>query len=277
MSCSRMSRFHQFFAPLALSTGLFFPSLALAQSEPNLDVPYVPTPDAVVQRMLEMAQVGPEDYLIDLGSGDGRIAIAAVRDFKAKGAQGVDIDPERVAEAKANAQTAGLSDQVEFLEQDLFETDISQASVISMYLLPNINLRLRPEILKLAPGTRIVSHAFDMQDWESDQFDTVDSRGVHLWIVPAQVQGTWAITSPEGKHTLKLDQQFQQISGSLENEQGQVTPVQGSLNGSLISFTTGTGETARSFYGTVLGADMQAITPLEGSLNPMNNWQGSRL
>jgi hypothetical protein len=141
------------------------------QSQPQAperapDVPYVPTPQAVVDRMLQIANVNSNDVVYDLGSGDGRIPITAVRQFRAKRAVGVDINPERVREANQNAQQANLTDRVEFRQQDLFETDLRNASVVTLYLLPDVNLRLRPKLLsELRPGTRIVSHAFDMGDW----------------------------------------------------------------------------------------------------------------
>jgi hypothetical protein len=150
----------------------------------SLDAPYVPTPPSVVAKMLEIAKVTGEDYLIDLGSGDGRIPIAAAKRFGAK-AMGVDIDAARVQEAKTNAINARVADMVEFRKQDLFETDLSKATVLTMYLLPRVNLQLRPRILNdLKPGTRVVSHSFDMGDWKPDQKVKVDGRTIYLWIVP---------------------------------------------------------------------------------------------
>ena len=160
----------------------FAPTQALTPE--SLDVPYVPTPQAVVDKMLDMAKVTGDDYLIDLGSGDGRIPIAAAKRFGTKG-MGVEIDPVRVQEAKTNAVNARVADKVEFRKQDLFETDLSQATVLTMYLLPRVNLQLRPRILnKLKPGTRVVSHSFDMGDWKPDQKIIVDGRPIYLWIVP---------------------------------------------------------------------------------------------
>jgi precorrin-6B methylase 2 len=147
-----------------------------------LDVPYVPTPEPVVNKMLELAQVKSDDYLIDLGSGDGRIPIAAAKTYGVR-AMGVDIDPVRIQEAKANAEKAKVTDKVEFVEQDLFKTDLSKATVITMYLLERINLKLRPELQKLKPGTRIVSHSFSMGDWLPHKKEVVDGRSVYLWIV----------------------------------------------------------------------------------------------
>lgn len=160
----------------------FAPARALTPD--SVDVPYVPTPQAVVDKMLDLAKVTSGDYLIDLGSGDGRIPIAAAKRFGTK-AMGVDIDPVRVQEAKTNAINARVEDKVEFRKQDLFETDLSQATVLTLYLLPRINLQLRPRLLtELKPGTRVVSHSFAMGDWKPDQKVVVDGRTIYLWTVP---------------------------------------------------------------------------------------------
>ena len=152
------------------------------------DVPYVPTPQAVVDRMLQIANVGSNDVVYDLGSGDGRIPITAVRQFNAQRAVGVDINPQRVQEANQNAQQANVTDRVEFRQQDLFETDLRDASVVTLYLLPEVNLRLRPKLLsELRPGTRIVSHAFDMGDWKPERTENVDGRTIYYWTVPENV------------------------------------------------------------------------------------------
>jgi Methyltransferase domain len=160
---------------------------APAQGVVRRDVPYVPTPEAVVQRMLELGQVGSDDVIYDLGSGDGRIVITAAQQYGARGV-GIDIDPERIQEANANAQKAGVTDRVRFRQQDLLQADFSEATVVTLYLLPEVNLRLRPQLLRqLRPGTRIVSHAFDMGDWKPEQVVEVDGRTVYVWTVPEQV------------------------------------------------------------------------------------------
>lgn len=185
-----------------------------AQLDPKLDVPYVPTREAVVQAMLEMGQVRENDLLYDLGSGDGRIVITAAKERGARGV-GIDLDPQRVQEAKANAKQAGVEDKVEFIEGDLFAVDFSKATVVTMYLLPMVNLKLRPRILsELPPGTRVVSHAFDMNDWQPDRKAQVSGSYVYLWIVPAPVEGTWQWRTADGKgYRVELVQQFQQVSG----------------------------------------------------------------
>ena len=147
------------------------------------DVIYVPTPQAVVDKMLEVAGLSQKDVLYDLGCGDGRIVIGAAK-RGAKRAIGVDIDPERIAEARSNAKAAGVEDRVRFIEGDLFATPLDEATVVTLYLLPDLNLRLRPKLLALKPGTRIVSHAFDMGEWKPEQEKVVDGKNVYLWTVP---------------------------------------------------------------------------------------------
>ena len=257
---------------LAAISGFGFMAAAPAAYGVSLDVPYVPTPADVVKRMLEVAEVGPEDFVIDLGSGDGRIAIAAVKDHKAKGSMGVDLNPERIAEANANAKEAGVTDKVEFREQNLFETDFSQATVLTMYLLPDVNVSLRPKILDLKPGTRVVSHAFDMDEWEADHYERVDGRSVYLWIVPAQVEGRWKVGAPEGDLELSLIQEFQNVTGTAKDASGQTLPVAGKVKGSEIELNVGEGDGARKLRGNVQGSTMLVS---EGTSS--DNWKGSRL
>jgi ribosomal protein L11 methylase PrmA len=150
------------------------------------DVIFVPTPEEVVEAMLNVAKVTKDDVVYDLGCGDGRIVIAAAQKFGARGV-GIDIDPQRIEEANANAKKAGVTDRVKFMQADLFTTDISQASVVTLYLLPSLNVKLRPKLMKeLKPGTRIVSHAFDMGDWQPEQTLEVEGRRVYFWTIPKQ-------------------------------------------------------------------------------------------
>ena len=148
------------------------------------DVPYVPTPQEVVDAMLKLGKVNSEDILLDLGSGDGRIVITAARDYKVKKAVGVEIDPALVAESRRNIERAGVADRAEIIQQNLFDTDLSKYTVITMYLLPSVNVRLRHKLLRLRPGTRIISHAFDMGGWQPDEVRQVNGRTIYLWIVP---------------------------------------------------------------------------------------------
>lgn len=188
----------------------------------NPAVPYVPTPEEVVMGMLELANVGREDTLYDLGSGDGRLVITAAQKFGAKRGVGVEINPGLVNQSNENARQAGVSDRVRFIEQDLFQTDFSEASVVTLYLLPKINLALRPKLLSnLKPGSRVVSHAFPMGDWKPDKRATINNRTAYLWIVPAAVAGTWTgtLTSRSGQtlpYTLNLQQSFQNARATAE-------------------------------------------------------------
>ncbi len=210
------------------------------------DVVWVPTPQALVDKMLDMAKVTPKDYVIDLGSGDGRTVITAAK--RGSKALGIEYNPDMVELSKRNAAKEGVSDKANFVKADLFESDFSQAQVITMFLLPSINTKLRPKILDLKPGTRIVSNSFDMEDWKADETATASGCDhwctAHLWIVPAKVGGTWKL--PQGE--LDLKQTFQMISGTLRN--GNVTtPISGKLNGDQISFTAG----AAQYSGRVNG------------------------
>ncbi|PSB59355.1 SAM-dependent methyltransferase [Chamaesiphon polymorphus] len=161
------------------------PAVAQAPALRSPDVIYVPTPQAVVDRMLAIAKVNSKDKLYDLGSGDGRIPITAARKFGIR-ATGIDINPERIREANINAKKAGVTDRVRFLNQDLFQSKFSDATVVTLYLLPELNVKLRPQLLsQLKPGTRIVSHAFDMGDWKPDRIEQVGGSTIYFWTVPA--------------------------------------------------------------------------------------------
>jgi SAM-dependent methyltransferase len=187
------------------------------------DVPYVPTPTEVVDEMLRLADVKAGDVLYDLGCGDGRIVIAAAKRFGIK-AVGIDIDPVRITESNNNAETAGVTGKVKFIQQDLFEADFRDATVVTMYLLTSVNRRLRPKLLaELKPGTRLVSHSFDMGDWRPDQTSLVetsydDQRAVYFWVVPANLTGRWEwdlADGPQDRHyTLQTAQQFQVVTAS---------------------------------------------------------------
>jgi hypothetical protein len=229
------------------------------------DVVWVPTPQAVVDKMLDMAKVTPKDYVIDLGSGDGRTVITAAK--RGATAQGIEYNPDMVDLSKRNAAKEGVSDKATFAKADLFQSDFSQATVITMFLLPSINIKLRPKILDLKPGTRIVSNSFDMEDWKPDEDATVSGCDhwctAHLWIVPAKVGGTWKL--PQGDLTLK--QTFQMVSGSIKS--GNVmTPVNGQLNGDQITFTAG----GAQYTGRVNGNSMEGT--IKGESN--GNWTATR-
>jgi SAM-dependent methyltransferase len=209
------------------------------------DVVWVPTPQVLVDKMLDMAKVTPADFVMDLGSGDGRTVITAAR--RGARAQGIEYNPDMVALSKRNAEKAGVSGRATFLQADLFETDFSKASVITMFLLPDINLKLRPKILALAPGTRVVSNSFTMDDWKADETVTLDSNAgcntswctALLWIVPARAEGSYS--TPQGELVLK--QHFQVLSGTLAAE-GRTLALEGKVRGNELSFTAG-GKTYR--------------------------------
>lgn len=237
------------------------PRLAFAGSSPVLDVPYVPTPQPVVDRMLQMAAVKANDLVMDVGCGDGRMLVSAARDYKAHGI-GVDINPERIAEARRNAMRAGVSGRVEFRIGNLFEADLSPADVLAMYLLERINLQLRPKILATTrPGTRIVSHAFSMGDWKPDQRDMVNGQNIYLWIVPAKVDGRWEVRQGQDSFRLDIRQTYQEFNGRATLN-GSPLPVRdGRIRGNEISFAivTGPGQT-RTFRGRVNGKVIEALS-----------------
>jgi precorrin-6B methylase 2 len=198
------------------------------------DVVWVPTPQALVEKMLDMAKVTPQDFVMDLGSGDGRTVITAAK--RGARAMGIEYNPDMVELSQRNAKAAGVTDKATFVKADLFETDFSKATVVTMFLLPSINLKLRPKILDMRPGTRIVTNSFNMEDWEADQTETVGGDCTSwctamLWIVPAKVQGAW--TMPQGE--LKLTQTFQKVSGSL----GSQAISEGKLRGDELTFKAG--------------------------------------
>jgi SAM-dependent methyltransferase len=204
--------------------------------QPGKDVIWVPTPDALVREMLTIAAVTPQDQVVDLGSGDGKIAIAAARDFGAK-SRGVEYNPDMVALSRRNAEAAGVADKVEFIEGDIFTIDFTDATVVTLYLLPNLNLKLRPRLLDLKPGTRIVSHAFDMGDWTPDGDVQADGAQAYYWVVPAKAEGTWAIPLTTGETIrVNLVQTYQKLGGTAEMAGKQANVREGALKGGAIRF-----------------------------------------
>jgi hypothetical protein len=233
---------------------------ASAQDHPQLDVIFVPTPHVVVKRMLELAKVGPDDIHYDLGSGDGRIAIASVKDFKAKKAVGIDLDPQRIKESMANHAAAGVGDRVTFLNQNIFQTDFSEATVISLYLLPQLNVRLRPTILDMKPGTRIVTQSFDMSDWKPDHVEDVKfdepykgEKRVYLFIVPAKIDGKWTMADGGKNIALDVKQAYQEFTGTASMNGKSSEIKQGKLNGSKIEFTIDVDGNQVKYEGAVNG------------------------
>ena len=243
----------------------FVAASAFAQTKPKpyepqsgqegKDVVWVPTPQVLVEKMLDLAKVTPQDVVMDLGSGDGRTVITAAK--RGATAIGVEFNPKMVELSKQRAAEAGVNGKVTFIEGDLFEADLSKASVITMFLLPQINLKLRPKILDLKPGTRIVSNSFTMDDWEADETANVTEDCTSwctamLWIVPAKVEGTW--TSPQGD--LALKQNFQMVSGTMGGK-----PISdGRLRGDQLTFTAGGAKHSARVNGNTMKASNWTAT-----------------
>jgi hypothetical protein len=248
------------FAQAPAAGGQFQPTVG----QPGKDVVWVPTPQGLVDKMLDMAKATPQDYVIDLGSGDGRTVITAAK--RGIRAMGVEYNPDMVELSKRNATAEKVGDRATFVKADLFETDFSQATVLTMFLLPDINLRLRPKILDLKPGTRIVSNSFTMGDWAADETATIGEGCTSwctalLWIVPAKTDGTWK----SGQGELKLTQYFQVLSGTMGT-----TPItNGKMAGDQISFTAGNSQ----YSGRVSGNTIEG-TVRTGATS--TNWRATR-
>jgi len=256
-----------------------------AQEEEKPAVPYVPTPQVTVDEMLRLAGVGPEDFVIDLGSGDGRIVVTAAKKFGARGL-GVDIDWRLVAQAEENARQAGVADRAKFVEQDLFLTDLGQASVITTYLLSFVMLKLRPRLLELKPGTRIVSHDFDFGDWRPDRKTSI-RKNAFLWIVPARVAGRWRarLDLPPIERLLELEvtQRYQEVSAHARLN-GVPAPVWDmAIAGDRLSFvvvdsTDRDDEASLYFEGRVAGDFMEGeLTRGVGAARSVARWRAARI
>jgi SAM-dependent methyltransferase len=239
---AEMVKLRRILSFLVLVVGVWVLWATAYSQEPTPEVPYVPTPQEVVAEMLKMAGVTQNDIVYDLGCGDGRIVITAAKVFGARGV-GVDNDPNLIRQSNDNARKAGVTDRVKFIEQDLFETDIREATVVTLYLLPELNLQLRPKLLRdLKPGSRIVSHEFDMGDWKPDRVGKVPKVKLYYhptipyekdtyfyyWIVPENAEGVWrwTLSTPSGdqNYTLRLTKTFQEIRGMVQVK-GRETPI----------------------------------------------------
>ncbi len=259
-------------------------------------VPYVPTPQEAVERMLQMAKVGRQDFVIDLGSGDGRIVVTAAKKYGARGF-GVDLNPVRIKESVDNAAKAGVSDRVAFYQRNLFETDLGEATVVTMYLLPRVNLELRPKLLELKPGTRIVSHDFNLDDWRPDETATINVRdkygsgsgdgesSVYLWIVPAKVTGPWqwqlTVGGKPQAYELVLDQKYQAITGTVRVGGRSVKLQDAKLRGDRINFgfsaAVNGGTLKHEFAGRVAGGAIEGTVVLSGSrIQAQYEWNATR-
>ena len=254
---------------------------AFAQQQHDIIVPFVPTPQVTVDEMLRVAGVGPRDFVLDLGSGDGRIVITAAKKFGARGL-GVDLDHHLVIQSEEGARQAGVEERAKFIQQDIFKTDLAQATVITMYLLPVIVRRQRPSLLALKPGTRIVSHDFEMDDWKPDQ-KTYVRKNVMLWIVPAPVAGRWQARLPvppiERQLELTFTQKFQEIDAQARLNGVPTQVWEPKLAGDRVSFvivdtTDRENEAMLYFDGRVAGDVMDGVlTRGVGSERATFNWR----
>jgi SAM-dependent methyltransferase len=238
------------------------------------DVIWVPTPDEVVDRMLRMAQVGPNDVVYDLGAGDGKIAIAAAKKYGAR-STGIEYNPEMAKHAQSNVEKAGVNGRARILQGDIFVINFTEATVVTMYLLPGLNMKLRPTLLGMKPGTRVVSHSFTMEDWEADEISTMDGRRAYFWVVPANVMGTWSLDAGGAKTELALEQTFQKINGtvSLGGVQGGLREAR--LRGANIAFAYVDDKgVRRDFTGQVNGRQMQGS--FRDEKGQTGNWTASR-
>ena len=275
-----MIQFNRLCRTLAITTALAIPVLVVgahAQSaaayEPKVgqsgkDVIWVPTPQALVDQMLRMAQVTPQDYVVDLGSGDGRTVITAAK-LGAK-TLGIEYNPDMVELSKRNAAKDGIGEKARFVHGDIFVTDFSDATVVTMFLLPGLNLKLRPKLLEMKPGTRLVSNTFNMGDWQPDETANVEKdcptycRAL-LWIVPAKVEGKWQL----GQGELTLVQEYQFIRGTLTTGNVETPIADGKLVGDQISFTAA----GKTYTGWVKGSSMEGTARGGGA---DGKWQANR-
>lgn len=243
------------------------------------DVIWIPTPDKLVHRMLSLAQVTPSDFVIDLGAGDGKIVIAAAREFGARGL-GIEYNPDMVVHAARNAEAAGVADRARFEKADIFESDFSPATVVTMYLLPHLNLKLRHRLMALKPGTRVVSHEFRLGNWAPDETSRIGSASAHLWLVPANFGGDWELRFPQRKGPalakLAVEQTFQNFRGrivfedfetsfrdqkvagtnvrfSFTDEDGRLRRFDGRIDGDSVTGTVHDGAASGAFTGTRIG------------------------
>jgi len=239
--------------------------------QPGKDVMWLPTPEPMVERMLAMAKTTSDDVVYDLGSGDGRLPIAAAQKFGAK-AVGIEYDHDLAALARRNAERAGVAGKVTIVEGDIFKEDFTRATVLTLYLLPDLNQQLRPQILAMKPGTRVVSHAWDMGEWEPDTTQRLGDGEAFLWSVPARVEGRWALRDASGffEGEISLTQRFQRIGGTLDLR-GNVQPLLGAyVEGDIVGFTfVGRDGGIRSVRARVDGGTLAGSLNFAGSLTPL--------
>jgi SAM-dependent methyltransferase len=269
---------------LMAGTGVLFMGSGFAQSRIP-DVHYQPTPQLIVEELLKMADVNRKDVIYDLGCGDGRFVITAAKKYGARGV-GIDIDPERIKESNQNARIAGVLDKVKFIEGDLFETDFREATVVALYLLAELNMQLRPKLLQvLKPGTRVVSHEFDMYDWQPDKMGRLGRNKYYFWVIPADVAGKWRWSFPSAKggepFVLSLKQTFQDIDGWITTPVKTVSPLEAYLVGRQIGFVLRYQPSGKPvemrFSGQVEGNTMSGIVEVNGGpFAGRHNWTARR-
>jgi SAM-dependent methyltransferase len=252
---------------------------AIAKEKAELDVPYEPTSYGIASEMLKMANVTGGDLLYDLGCGDGRIVIMAAKELGTKGV-GVDMDPQRIKESKENAHRAGVTQLVRFYEQNLFETDIRNATVVMLYLWPEVNLKVRPKLLRdLKPGTRIVSHSHTMGQWSDDTTREVEGHTLHFFVVPANVSGKWQWTGEQKERCiLNISQKFQEVKGSITMGDETYPIIRCSLRGSdlLFSVQRNGREEILAFLGSVSGDTLEGMITEEKSGRAVSRWKATR-
>lgn len=265
---------------LSAALALLVTPAAAAPYKPEMgqagkDVPWVPTPAPLVERMLRMAQVGPGDLVVDLGAGDGRTVLMAAQQFGAR-AIGVEYDERLVAHARRRLAGARLGDRVRMIHGDLYATDFSRATVVTLYLMPSINKRLRPTLLAMRPGTRVVSHQFAMDDWQPDETSYLGAKSAHLWIVPARLVGTWQLALPDGSTAeLVLEQTFQRFAGTVRFGDIRVGLREPHLRGDAVRFRL-VDQSGRlhDFTGRVDGERMSGTVHALGKATP---WTATRV
>ena len=250
----------------------------------TLDVPYAATPYEMADEMVRLADVKSDDVVYDLGCGDGRLVIAAVKKAGCRGV-GIDLDPERIKESRQNAIISGVQDRVHFVEQNFFESDVREATVMLIYLFPDVNIKLRAKFLsEMKPGSRLVSHAFDMGDWRPDNSASIRTQRVYSWVIPANATGTWKWNLPGGRRTpvvLQMEQKYQAIRGTISLEGRKVTLTGAKLAGNQIAFTIEEERNGRKntqeFAGAISGnAITGTITSTDGKRVQKSRWQAVR-
>jgi hypothetical protein len=237
------------------------------------DSVWVPTPERVIRRMLQMADTTRDDVVIDLGSGDGRIPIYAAKHFGARGI-GVELEGNLIEISRKSAQASGVSHLVQFLQQDLFQADMSGATVVALYISPPVMTRLKPRLLELKPGLRIVSHYFKLDDWEPDESISVDDRTAHLWVVPARVEGNWVVDVDNETFRMKVERRYQRITIRGERAGREINVIGARLRGTEIHFTSfDRNGDVRHFEGRIDGSRMSGHSEAGGERRP---WTASR-